>query len=153
MQQVCSLTQTPISVTRARWGRLNTPSPQQHLIQSSPPPRLNLVLFSEVKLSLASFLSDRIVDEILEALSSSQHTLVRFTLSLSLSRPVSSFPVTSHTPPSLFIHLSFLSPPPSLILGLSQFIMSLCLLGLRRKPVSMTIILVAILDLRWHPCR
>ncbi|XP_034031124.1 F-actin-uncapping protein LRRC16A-like isoform X2 [Thalassophryne amazonica] len=30
---------------------------------------------SEVKLSLASFLSDRIVDEILEALSSSQHTL------------------------------------------------------------------------------
>lgn len=33
--------------------------------------------FSEVKLSLASFLSDRIVDEILEALSSSQNTLVR----------------------------------------------------------------------------
>ena len=32
---------------------------------------------SEVKLSLASFLSDRIVDEILEALSTSQHTLVR----------------------------------------------------------------------------
>lgn len=32
---------------------------------------------SEVKLSLASFLSDRIVDEILEALSSSQLTLVR----------------------------------------------------------------------------
>uniref|UniRef100_A0A8C6L8U5 Capping protein regulator and myosin 1 linker 1 n=1 Tax=Nothobranchius furzeri TaxID=105023 RepID=A0A8C6L8U5_NOTFU len=32
---------------------------------------------SEVKLSLASFLSDRIVDEILEALSSSQHILVR----------------------------------------------------------------------------
>lgn len=31
---------------------------------------------SEVKLSLASFLSDRIVDEILEALSSSQLTLV-----------------------------------------------------------------------------
>uniref|UniRef100_A0AAZ3RZI8 CARMIL C-terminal domain-containing protein n=1 Tax=Oncorhynchus tshawytscha TaxID=74940 RepID=A0AAZ3RZI8_ONCTS len=31
---------------------------------------------SEVKLSLASFLSDRIVDEILEALSGSQHTLV-----------------------------------------------------------------------------
>ncbi|KAJ8394632.1 hypothetical protein AAFF_G00044350 [Aldrovandia affinis] len=30
---------------------------------------------SEVKLSLASFLSDRVVDEILEALSSSQHTL------------------------------------------------------------------------------
>ncbi|KAK7887213.1 hypothetical protein WMY93_026834 [Mugilogobius chulae] len=30
---------------------------------------------SEVKLSLASFLSDRIVDEILEALSASQHTL------------------------------------------------------------------------------
>uniref|UniRef100_A0A669CPV0 Capping protein regulator and myosin 1 linker 1 n=1 Tax=Oreochromis niloticus TaxID=8128 RepID=A0A669CPV0_ORENI len=32
---------------------------------------------SEVKLSLASFLSDRIVDEILEALSTSQHVLVR----------------------------------------------------------------------------
>lgn len=32
--------------------------------------------FSEVKLSLASFLSDRIVDEILEALSGSQNTLV-----------------------------------------------------------------------------
>lgn len=31
---------------------------------------------SEVKLSLASFLSDRIVDEILEALSGSQNTLV-----------------------------------------------------------------------------
>lgn len=32
---------------------------------------------SEVKLSLASFLSDRIVDEILEALSTSQLTLVK----------------------------------------------------------------------------
>lgn len=32
---------------------------------------------SEVKLSLASFLSDRIVDEILMALSTSQHALVR----------------------------------------------------------------------------
>lgn len=31
---------------------------------------------SEVKLSVASFLSDRIVDEILESLSRSQHTLV-----------------------------------------------------------------------------
>lgn len=36
-----------------------------------------LKLLSEVKLSLASFLSDRIVDEILEALSTSQLTLVR----------------------------------------------------------------------------
>lgn len=31
---------------------------------------------SEVKLAVASFLSDRIVDEILESLSRSQHTLV-----------------------------------------------------------------------------
>lgn len=38
---------------------------------------------SEVKLSLASFLSDRIVDEILEALSTSQHALVSFYFILS----------------------------------------------------------------------
>lgn len=37
---------------------------------------LSFFSFSEVKLSLASFLSDRIVDEILEALSGSQNTLV-----------------------------------------------------------------------------
>lgn len=36
-----------------------------------------LSCLSEVKLSLASFLSDRIVDEILEALSTSQLTLVK----------------------------------------------------------------------------
>uniref|UniRef100_A0A4W6C404 Capping protein regulator and myosin 1 linker 1 n=1 Tax=Lates calcarifer TaxID=8187 RepID=A0A4W6C404_LATCA len=37
---------------------------------------------SEVKLSLASFLSDRIVDEILEALSASQHTLMSALLNI-----------------------------------------------------------------------
>ena len=42
-------------------------------------------LFSEVKLSLASCLSDRIVDEILESLSRSQHTLVSLRLSVGLS--------------------------------------------------------------------
>lgn len=41
--------------------------------------KLKICLFScsEVKLSVASFLSDRIVDEILDALSSSHHKLVR----------------------------------------------------------------------------
>uniref|UniRef100_A0A3Q3NBE2 F-actin-uncapping protein LRRC16A-like n=1 Tax=Mastacembelus armatus TaxID=205130 RepID=A0A3Q3NBE2_9TELE len=52
---------------------------------------------SEVKLSMASLLSDRIVDEILESLSKSQHTLVSV-LSASLSVSLSLF---------LFIH-----PPP-----------------------------------------
>lgn len=37
---------------------------------------LSRVRTSEVKLSMASLLSDRIVDEILESLSRSQHTLV-----------------------------------------------------------------------------
>lgn len=44
---------------------------------SLPIPLSVPVCASEVKLSLASFLSDRIVDEILEALSTSQLTLVR----------------------------------------------------------------------------
>lgn len=43
---------------------------------------------SEVKLSLASFLSDRIVDEILEALSTSQLTLVRIFTVLVHVRPL-----------------------------------------------------------------
>uniref|UniRef100_A0A8K9Y254 CARMIL C-terminal domain-containing protein n=1 Tax=Oncorhynchus mykiss TaxID=8022 RepID=A0A8K9Y254_ONCMY len=43
---------------------------------------------SEVKLSLASFLSDRIVDEILEALSGSQHTLVSLNHAWRYSRPL-----------------------------------------------------------------
>lgn len=50
---------------------------------------LSRVRTSEVKLSVASLLSDRIVDEILESLSRSQHTLVgvlavRVSISLSV---------------------------------------------------------------------
>uniref|UniRef100_A0A8C9XRJ5 Capping protein regulator and myosin 1 linker 1 n=1 Tax=Sander lucioperca TaxID=283035 RepID=A0A8C9XRJ5_SANLU len=56
---------------------------------------------SEVKLSLASFLSDRIVDEILEALSTSQHTLMEFDLDKALEDvPVHMEDPSSQTPPT-----------------------------------------------------
>uniref|UniRef100_G3P558 Capping protein regulator and myosin 1 linker 1 n=1 Tax=Gasterosteus aculeatus aculeatus TaxID=481459 RepID=G3P558_GASAC len=55
---------------------------------------------SEVKLSMASFLSDRVVDEILESLSRSQHTLVG----------------VLSAPPAACLRLSFNLCPPSVCL-------------------------------------
>lgn len=58
---------------------------------------------SEVKLSMASFLSDRIVDEILESLSRSQHTLVSIlSAGLSVCLSVCLFSVRSTLPPPSF---------------------------------------------------
>uniref|UniRef100_A0A8D0CWF4 Capping protein regulator and myosin 1 linker 1 n=1 Tax=Sander lucioperca TaxID=283035 RepID=A0A8D0CWF4_SANLU len=62
---------------------------------------------SELKLSMASFLSDRIVDEILESLSGSQHTLVGV-LSACLSVCLSYFLSVFRS-----IHPSMLPPPVS----------------------------------------
>ncbi|XP_064194696.1 F-actin-uncapping protein LRRC16A-like isoform X2 [Anguilla rostrata] len=60
---------------KASTGKMVIPSSfvKDTLLQQSGIDIINKI--SEVKLSLASFLSDRVVDEILEALSRSQHTL------------------------------------------------------------------------------
>lgn len=66
-----------------------------HHAQPSGPSSPSSVSNSEVKLSVASLLSDRILDEILESLSRSQHTLVSVRPSERLSR---------RTPSLLFVH-------------------------------------------------